>query len=141
MRTVSLFLLISMLFYACENGSSDENESSVAVSDLDTPCGCLNFMHKNYTEASAASVERRMELEEMYQNEWDNCRKVIAVFKKDELRTYTPKPHDPQIHIDDEDVEEAILSTDYFKNCEELAIKLSHRIGYSMKERLNPKKK
>ena len=130
---ILLLLLTSMFLYSCGNKNSATDYDDY---DLETPCGCAGFMYRLDEEWDTCSMERAEELEDMYQNEVDNCRKVIAVFEKDEIRVYL-RDDSVRMHVDLEAVEEAILNTDHFNGCEEAAIEISHDIAYEMTELLN----
>ena len=145
---ILILLLTSMFLYSCGNNNSATDYDDY---DLETPCGCAGFMHKLEEEADTASIERSTELEDMYENEWDHCGKVIAVFDLDDLTTsqedstndsYTcfnvgKNGFNEEICITDYAVEEAILNTDYFSGCEEVAIKIAHLIEYEVGEALH----
>lgn len=118
-----------MFLYSCGNYANDY--------DLETPCGCVGFMHKVMAEADTASMERLAELDDMFTEDFENCKKVIAVFEQDEIGWMVESNGD--IYLGDffGYIEEAIMNTDHFNGCEETAIEVSPVIWEAMVEFLD----
>ena len=146
---ILILLLTSMFLYSCGNNNSATGYDDY---DLETPCGCIGLMHEMHSKLGmiregfnapdTLSNEEIIELGDSLDFVHGKCHSLITPFQIDEIKTMTScdtdtfrlREYDPTCYYwtDGPQVQEAILNTDYFNGCKELAIDLRLEIASQM---------
>ena len=142
---ILILLLTSMFLYSCGNNNSATDY------DLETPCGCIGLLHEMHSKLGyygefnapdTLSNEEIIELGDSLDVVNFKCQSLITPFQINEIKTMTScdtdtfrlREYDPTCYLwsDGPQVQEAILNTDYFNGCKELAIDLRRAIASQM---------